>query len=437
MTTAGSWDYWRILKSNRDFRNLWYGQVISELGDWLNSIAISMLVLQLGGGGLALAITMAAKLLPIFFVSPIAGVLTDRMDRRTILIVSDLLRFPVVLCFLWVDQPGELWLLYTLVVLEIALAGFFEPARSALIPSLTRREDLVTANALSGSTWSVMVALGAVLGGVVVSLFGLRTAFVVDAFTFLASAACILRIPRAGAPQPDPKQKEKSILRDLTEAGQYLKREPGILALALLKSGLAISGGIMTLIPLYAKSLYSASAAVSMGIGVLYSCRGVGAALGPPLVRRVFGDSSRVLRGSIAAAFFLGAAGHGIFALAETLIPAGLGIGLATFFGSIIWVFSSALIHLEAEDRFLGRIFSLEMALLTLVMGISNFAVGWAVDVWGFTPQQSAMGISFLFLAPGLGWWVFLSRQQSRAEVAVASVCPVEPSDAQVPPTSL
>ena len=163
--------YLQFLKKNPAFRNLWYGQIVSELGDWLNSIAIFALVLKLDGSGMTLAAVMTAKLLPVFFVSPFAGILIDRMDRKTIMFVSDILRFLVILCFLFINDKSQMWLLYALIVIEISLAGFFEPARSAIIPSLTAKEDLVTANTLSGSTWSVMLALGAAIGGVIVSLF--------------------------------------------------------------------------------------------------------------------------------------------------------------------------------------------------------------------------------------------------------------------------
>lgn len=431
--------YLTLLKTNAGFRNLWYGQVVSELGDWLNSIAIYMLVMQLGGGGMAMALTMMAKLMPVFFVSPIAGVLIDRMDRRTILMASDLFRFVVVLCFLFVDAPGELWLLYSLVIVEIALAGFFEPARSAMIPSLTRREELVTANALSGSTWSVMVAVGAALGGVLVSWFGIQTAFIIDAFTFLVSAFFISRIPKSKPGAPLPAEAKKSFFKDLFDAGRYLKSEPGILILALLKSGLAMAGGIMTLIPLYAARIYSAPEMISMAIGIIYSGRGIGAALGPPLVRRLFGDSTQALRAAISVAFFLGAGAYLLFSRSESLVLATASIGLATFFGSIIWVFSSALIHLQAEDRFLGRIFSLEMALLTLVMGLSNFAVGGLIETMGWGLQTTAQTISIVFLLPGIAWGsylLFLNRKFKKGE-CVGSLCPVEPSDAKMPPTSL
>jgi len=440
MESKRSAGYYPLLKSNRPFRNLWYGQVVSELGDWLNSIAIFALILQLGGGGMAMAAAMMAKLLPVFFVSPLAGVLIDRMDRKTIMLVTDLLRFIVVLGFLFVEDRNDLWLLYTLTVVEIALAGFFEPARSALIPSLTDKKDLVTANALSGSTWSVMLALGAALGGGVVSLFGIETAFVVDAFTFLVSAYFISRIQMPARAVPSEKDpKPASGFGALLEGFNYLVREPMILVLALLKSGLAVGGGLMTLIPLFANKMYATASAISLATGILYSSRGLGAALGPVLVKRFFGDSTRVLQFSILTAFFLGAGSFFLLSQSRILWTSSISIGMVTLFGSIIWVFSSALIHLEAEDRFLGRVFSAEMAMLTLIMGLSNWWVGYAIDYIGWTAYQVTFSMGVLFVVPGLAWGgflIFVRRRHQQGE-CVGSVCPVEPSDSKVPPTSI
>ena len=401
--------YLSLLTTNRPFRNLWYGQVVSELGDWLNSIAIYSLILQLGGSGMAVATAMMAKLLPIFFVSPIAGVLIDRTSRKGIMILSDVSRFFIVLCFLFVDDPGDLWLVYTLVVLEISMAGFFEPARSAIIPSLIPRRDLVTANALSGSTWSVMLAFGAALGGMVVAFWGTQTAFVLDACTFLVSAWFISRIPQIpGKTTSEPEAPDEGGYKNFIEGVDYLRSRPIILAFALLKSGLAFSGGVMTLIPLYANKLLTSPSAVSLWIGIMYFSRGLGAAVGPVLVKWLFGDSSRVLRTAISVGFFMGALSYLFLANSDSLTGASVSIGLATLFGSIIWVYSSSLIHLEAEGRFLGRIFSMEMGLLTLIMGISNWAVGYAVDHLDLGLATAALWMAGLFLLPGLLWAGFL-----------------------------
>lgn len=430
MQTERSSGYYRLLKNNPDFRNLWYGQVISELGDWLNSIAIYALVLELDGSGTALAAAMMTKLLPFVVASPIAGATIDRVSRKKVMIVSDVLRFFAVLALLLVKEKSDLWLLYSLVGIEIALSAFFEPARSAIIPSITPKADLVTANALSGTTWSVMLAFGAALGGAVVSLLGIRAAFVIDAITFLLSAAFIARIVLPG----EKTKKEGPIISkgisDLVEGGRYLLSKPIVLIVSLSKSGLAIAGGIMTLIPLYAGRFSASPSEISLGIGVMYFSRGVGAAIGPPLVKRLFGDSSRVLQTAIGASFFLKGTAYLLFAASHTLLLASLSLGLSTVFGSIIWVFSSALLHMEAEERFLGRVFSLELAVMTLVMGLSNWGAGFAIDRLGFTPNRTAFWIGAIYVVPGVLWTAFLLSARGRLKQGVCAdaSCPVDPT---------
>jgi MFS family permease len=417
--------YFRLLKQNPSFRNLWYGQVVSELGDWLNSIAIYALILKLSDSGMAMAGAMMAKLLPIVLVSPIAGIVIDRVSRKKVMIISDLLRFVVVLGFLLVEDQDALWLVYALVIIEISLSGFFEPARSAIIPSLVPKKDLVTANALSGSTWSVMLAFGAALGGGIVYLFGIKTAFILDASTFLLSAWFISKISHREIPQKENSQKQSG---GLTDAMRYLLSEPMVLVLSLLKAGLAVAGGIMTLIPLMASQMLSVSP--SLGIGILYSARGLGAALGPILVRRIFGETASVLQWAIAGAFFLKALSYVFIAHSHNIWTLSLGVGLATLFGSIIWVFSSALIHLSAPDSYLGRVFSFELALLTLVMGFSNWGVGYAADGWEMNIKQIALSMGGLVLIPGLLWSGFLIflRNRLKQGECVGSICPVDPS---------
>ena len=427
MQTRNTVGYFRLLNQNHSFRNLWYGQVVSELGDWLNSIAIYTLILKLSDSGMAMAGAMMAKLLPIVLVSPIAGVVVDRVSRKTVMIVSDLLRCVVVLGFLLVEDRDALWLVYALVIVEISLSGFFEPARNAIIPSLVPKKDLVIANALSGSTWSVMLAFGAALGGVIVYLFGIKVAFILDASTFILSAWFLSKIPSQKKPTKKDSSKHTGY-QELLDAMRFLMAEPMVLVLSLLKAGLAVAGGIMTLIPLMASQVLSVS--LSLGIGILYSARGLGAALGPLLVKRLFGETASVLQWAIAGAFFLKAFSYLFIAASHNLWTLSLGVALATLFGSIIWVFSSALIHLSAPDNYLGRIFSFELALLTLVMGCSNWGVGYAVDGWGMNINQIALWMAGLVAIPGILWSGFLIFLQNRLKQGecVGSISPVDPS---------
>ena len=402
--------YLSLLEKNSAVRNLWYGQVISELGNWVNSIALYALILQLTGSGMAMAAAMMAKLLPMVIISPFAGVVIDRMDRRTVLIASHILRFFTVLCFLIVETREDLWLVYTLTLFEVALTGFFEPARSAILPSIVKKNHLVTANAISGVTWSIMLTLGAALGGFIVSLFGVKVAFILDALTYLLSAWFIIKISYPNTKSEEPiKKNNSSGIKGLVEGLRYLISHPTVLAFTLLKSGMAIKGGIMTLIPLFASRLWSDPAAVSMAVGILFSSRGIGSAIGPVLIRKWLGESPKILQGSILAAFFLGSLALLAFSFSENLWIASLSIGLSGMFGSIVWVFSTALIHLEADRQFLGRIFGIEMALLTLIMGISNGAVGVAIDELQMTIQSVILWMSGLYMIPGILWIIFLA----------------------------
>jgi len=402
--------YFPLLKQNPSFRNLWYGQVISELGNWVNSIALYALILQLTGSGMAMAAAMMAKLLPMVIISPFAGVVIDRMDRRTVLIASDICRCFTVLGFLIVESREDLWLVYALTLFEVALTGFFEPARSAIIPSIVKKSHLVTANAISGATWSIMLTLGAALGGFVVSLFGVKVAFILDALTYLLSAWFIIKIPYPNTKSGETiKKNNSSGIKGLAEGVRYLISRPIVLALTLLKSGMAIKGGIMTLVPLFANRLWSDPAAVSMAVGIMFSSRGVGSAIGPILIRKWLGESPKILQGSILAAFFLGSLALLAFSFSKNLWLTSLCIGLSGMFGSIVWVFSTALIHLEADRQFLGRIFGIEMALLTLIMGISNGVVGVAIDGLQMTIQSVILWMSGLYMIPGILWIIFLA----------------------------
>ena len=141
----------------------------------------------------------------------------------------------------------------------------------------------------------------------------------------------------------------------------------------------------------------------------MFSCRGIGAAIGPVLIRKWFGDSPKTLQWAIVVAFFLGSLTLYAFSRSNSLLSASLSIGLSGMFGSIVWVFSTALIHLKADRQFLGRIFGMEMALLTLVMGISNGMVGIAFDNLEMNVQSIVSWMSGLYVIPGILWVLFLT----------------------------
>jgi MFS family permease len=195
--------YRELLGGNADFRRLWLGQVVSEIGDWLNNIAVLALIIDLalpGREGLAVAVYAIARHLPLFLFGPVAGVVVDRVDRRRVMIASDLLRGVLALGFLAASHYGSVALVYLVGGSLFCVAAFFNAARRATIPNLTRgTEELLGANAISASTTAATIAVGSALGGVAATALGRETVFVINTLTFFASAELIRRISRAAA----------------------------------------------------------------------------------------------------------------------------------------------------------------------------------------------------------------------------------------------
>jgi predicted MFS family arabinose efflux permease len=400
-----------LLRTNADFRRLWIGRVISQTGDWFNSVALFTLLLRLTGTAEAIGSILIIKLLPTFFIGPLAGVVADRFNRKTIMIATDLLRGIAVLGFLFIDSADQVWIVYALTVTVVVLSTFFEPAESAAVPTVVAREELISANALSGATWSVTLALGAALGGLVTDGFGLDAAFAIDAASFFVSAAFIaaVRIPASarregGGRAGRLRLAEVTGAADFIEGARYLKANPRVMALLLVKSGWGLAGGVLLLLTFFGKQIFPVGRDGSTSIGLLYAARGIGALIGALVARRITRNSPRRMRRAITVAFFLSALFYILFAEAPTLAVAMLCVLGAHGGGSIQWVFSTTLLQMTVPNRFLGRVFALELALVTLTMSASTYVTGWAIDRAGLSPQTTAMMLGLAFAIPGLAW---------------------------------
>ena len=400
--------YLELLRGNRDFRLVWLGQVVSQLGDWFNTIALYTLVLDLTGSGRAVGLVLVARFLPSVFMGPLSGVIADRFDRRRVMIVSDLLRAVVVLGFLLVREPGQLWMIYALTVVQLALSTFFEPAKSAAIPSLVAERELVTANAVSSVTWSTMLTLGAAVGGLVAGSFGARAAFVVDSLTYLASAALIARVrlpPRPARPKGRLTAAKALGLTDTLEGIRYVSGRPRVLALLLVKPAWGMGGAILSLLAVFGERVFTFGASAATGIGVLYAARGIGTAVGPVAARRLWGESGPTMRRFIGLSFLVAGVFYAAFGLTTSAWVALVVLAIAHAGGSTLWVYSTVLLQQSVEDAFRGRVFAAEFALMTLTMAASNYLAGEALDRFGASPRAVIVFIGAFFLLPGLLWF--------------------------------
>ncbi len=406
---AAQMGYIDLLRRNRSFRQLWLGQVVSQMGDWFNTIALYTIILQLTGSGRDVGLLLVARFVPSFLFGPISGVVADRFSRRTIMIVSDLLRAVVVLGFLLVRRADQLWIIYVLTVVQLGLSTFFEPAKTAAIPSIVEDRELVAANAISSVTWSAMLTIGAAIGGIITDAYGTNVAFVLDAATYLLSAALIasIRVPKR-AKRPRQKLALGRILgiTATIEGIRYVKDRPRVLAYLLVKPAWGLGGGILTLLAVFGERIFPVGKGAAGGIGVLFAARGIGTAIGPIVARRIAGEGERRMQVSIGIAFLIGGVFYIAFGSATGLAFALIVLGIAHCGGSILWVFSTVMLQRSVADSFRGRVFAAELALVTLTMAASNYATGELLDRFSISPRIVTIGVGILFMMPGLTWFL-------------------------------
>jgi predicted MFS family arabinose efflux permease len=311
-----------------------------------------------------------------------------------------------------VRRPEQVWLVYALTVLQLGLSSFFEPARSAAIPSIVRERELVTANAISSVTWSAMLTLGAAVGGPVTAWFGTDAAFVVDSLTYIVSALLIasVRLP----PRPTREKRRLTLSKalgvaDTLEGLRYVRKRPRVLAVLMVKPAWGLGGGILTLLPVFGEKVFHVGGSAAAGMSVLYFARGIGTALGPVLVRRFYGETRAQMLRAIGLSFVVAGAFYVLFGGSQSFALALLWLAVAHMAGSTLWVFSTVLLQATVEDEFRGRVFAAELTLMTLAMAASNYFTGEALDRFGYSPRAAAVAMGVFFTLPGLLW--FLTRR--------------------------
>lgn len=396
--------YLELLKNRPGYRNLWLASLVSLLGDWFNTIASMMIVNRYTETDLAISWILIARTLPRFIIGPLAGVVADRVNRKLVMVTADLLRAAIVASFLFVDRPERVWLIYFLTTAQFVMASFFEPASSAIVPGLVKgSQELLTANVLSSVTWSVMLTMGAALGGVFAGIFGTQAALLADSFTFVCSAILVLRISyqKTEDTQTDP----SGGFSDLVNGFRYVMARPQVALLALVKTFGQI-GSVDIMIAVFAEQYFPYGREGATSLGIMFGAAGLGAVLGPLIANRLTRRDPDTLRRAIQYGYLLIPVGWGLIGWSPNLWVASLGVLVRLMGTSINWTYSNVLIQTGVEDRFLGRVFALDLGMFTLASSTAIFFTGYLLD----TMQMTARDLGWLFslgsLLPVFLWGV-------------------------------
>ena len=405
--------YARLLGGNRNFRRLWSAQVVSEIGDWFYTLAIYNLLLQLTGRAGSVALALVLQVLPQAVIGPTAGVVNDRLRRKRVMIASDIGRTLIVLCMLLIRSKAMVWLVYPLLTAETLLAAFFEPARNAVIPNIVEREDVVLANTLSSSTWSVNLMIGATLGGVVAALLGRDAVFLLNALSFVVSAALIWGMRFAEPHAEGGRRFEARELVDFSPilAGiRYVRAHVRLRSTIFAKFGILIIGPGWVLFTVMGQKEFAVrwhgmapERGAFLGMSLLLGARGLGALLGPLLAAPWAGHWKHRLEVAIFWGYLAAAAGYTLLGVSGHLWQACLCVMLAHSGGSIVWVFSTTLLHLQSDDKFRGRVFAADLGLCMFTIAAGAYLAGRFVD-WGFAARNVASVAGMLMLIPAALW---------------------------------
>jgi MFS family permease len=373
---------WKMLKSNADMRRVFLAQVISYLGDGFSFVAILGLIDDLTGSKFLISLVMVSFSLPSFLASPIAGSMADRFDRRRILVFVSIIQAVAALGLLLVGKD-TVWLAFLAQSTVSALAAVVGPATESAIPNIARDdEELRLANSLLGSTWGVMLAVGAAVGGVFASVFGRDAAFIANGVSFAVSAILFARIKTPMQQEcnaPSQRQRIRPIA-DMREAITHSRQDPVLMALIFSKTTFAIGAGVVSQLAVLASDVFNGGDASR---GLLIGIRGVGTGLGPLIAMRYTrGQLSKVLTicgfASLAFSGF-----YFIGAWMPTLWLTAIFVMLAHLGGGAQWTLSSYGLQLRSPDHIRGRILAGDFALVTLMLSLTSALAGLVSEYFG------------------------------------------------------
>jgi MFS family permease len=401
-------DFTRLLARNRNYRYTWAGQIVSEVGDNFNNVAVLSLALATTHSGAAVAGIMLSRAIPAVMAGPLAGVALDRFDRRRIMIASDLIRGLIALGFIFAIGFQQTWLLYLLSALLMLASPFFTSGRSAILPTIATKEELHTANSLTQTTGWLTLAVGAFFGGTTVGAFGYRIAFIFNSLSFFASAYCIyhLRSPLGHFRAQDEGLNETKIARpwhEYREGLGYMLKSPLIMGIGLIAVGWASGGGAaQVLFTLFSEQVFQRGA---QGLGELWGSAGIGLLIGG-FVGNWLGKrlSFPAYKRTVLFCYLLHGGAYVVFSQMRHWWLALLFMGVSRAAVAVSSVLNWSQLLKHVENRFRGRVFSTIETMNWSTMLLSMSAAGLASQHYDVRAIGAMSGLLSSSTAIFWGW---------------------------------
>lgn len=388
---------WELLRT-RDFSLLWSGQVISQIGDSLNKVALLWFVYELTGSALKMTLVGLLQTIPPLAFGPLIGVYLDRLPKKTVMVWVDIVRTGAVLLIPVLHALGGLTLerLYLLVFLISMVSTVFGPALSSAVPLLVAPSRLVAANALLQSTGNIGMLVGPAVSGLGIALIGAQNVLYVDAATFVISVLCLIPI-RLREPRALGRSRlAGAVIQDLLVGFRFVFVQHRPILLLMITAALYNLGAsaLIFLLPLVAKDMLGVG---PLKLGLIWSGLGVGMLLASVGLAWVRQGDIRDRLGLVALGMAIGGLSVCGLPLLETPLSATALLvvigGSTALFTPVVWT----MLQEMTPEPLLGRVFTTFSTggMASAMAGMIGF--GWVADAVG--PTASLVGVGLILLA--------------------------------------
>lgn len=413
--------YTQLLRRNRSFRRLFLGQVISELGNWFNFIAaLGMVRVVSNAAAEVTTLLLISRLVPFTLFGPLAGAFVDRWSRRTVMIVTDLLRVVIALAFLLVDGPEDLWIAYVATALLSIFTAFFEAAKNAAVPNITGEQDLLAGNALMFSSRFLFMSLGAALGGWTADRVGYDAAFVINAISFLASAYSVWLVPDremqqypTAVTETQPAKIYSGYWTSIREGWRYIVAHGAVALILATNIVWAIGGGAANLIADRLGALVFVGengVSADSAVAAIYFASGIGLFLGMMLARRVgiYFEVKRRTLGFIGWSLVAQGIAFALIGVMPTLWWACVMMCLSRVIVGAEFAVQETLLMRLVPDKLRGRVSTTDRAAEMMIWALSTAAAGWSLQL--ISARMLTVVAGLLSGLAGVMWLVVTRR---------------------------
>ena len=406
--------YIGLLRSNKAYRRLFTANEISYIGDWFSMIALFLLAGEASDNSpLAIAGVLATRSFTFAPLEPLTGMLADRYPRKWLMVIGNVWSFAILVLALYLGLLDSLLSVYLLGMAMVVGRAISSNAESAYVPNICTRDELLSANALSSGGWSAAMGIGAGIGGLTISKYGIETALWIDSLTFLIAILLILTLPhggpkRSGRDSEDP----SSMLDEIWSGWKYILSKPPIRRVVLAKAMWASGGGAQVFLLILIGN-EAGFGDVAAGIGILYMARGFGSGFGPIISRRLMANE-RLIPYLLGGVLIVSGAFYMAVAASDWTMVILAYVFISHAASGVNWVLSTTMLQKRSEDEWLGRVFGTDSLGITMTMGLSTVAAGLILENDLLTLRETIIATGALQIMAGVLWILLATPEEKK-----------------------